>query len=361
MKIIILSIFLFHLNIYGIDSSLYEDSPIIGATKAGDINKVQEYINQGVDINEANYWSETALTFALKENFMNIVELLLANGAEVHKNDLLYVNNSQKLAQLLIDHGANQKAINIGFNGAVQSNRLEMVKFFLDKGAEINEKVWPHSVTALGLAIRAKNTKMENLLLSNGASLFMSGALLYNNDLESVEKLLKAGMNPNCTPYSSQDPLILAAYDGNYSLAKLLIKYGADINTQKSQPEGDYGNTPLVHAALKNNLKLAKLLLQNGANPNVSGTSVDILHMLAKRNNSEMIELLLEYGAELEKTTYSEKDTPLMVAVKNRRKDAIKVFLKYKANILAINAKGESPLSWAKENNQEIYQLLQNK
>ena len=49
-----------------------------------------------------------------------------------------------------------------------------------------------------------------------------------NKGEKSAEMLLKSGANPNLMKFDGQTPLMLAAYNGNSVVMRLLIEYGAD-------------------------------------------------------------------------------------------------------------------------------------
>jgi ankyrin repeat protein len=60
-------------------------------------------------------------------------------------------------------------------------------------------------------------------------------------NVEQIEKLVKAGTNPNATNTSGQTPLQLAAVSGRFEAVKSLLALGADvcIKTNILQPGGE--------------------------------------------------------------------------------------------------------------------------
>ena len=87
---------------------------------------------------------------------------------------------------------------------------------------------------------------------------------IYQNDDKLVEILLKNGANPNVIGKNGlYSPLSKVCVANKISTAKLLLKYGADINYQDKKSE-----TALTVAAKGcKNFELVKLLLDSGANP----------------------------------------------------------------------------------------------
>jgi ankyrin repeat protein len=94
-----------------------------------------------------------------------------------------------------------------------------------------------------------------------------------NNDLASVQNLLKKGANINEVDYE-RTPLMTAAYYGNLIIAEYLIKQGADLDVQIDFNIKHYlkhdGFTALHFAAFYGHAEIAKLLINNGANLSIT-------------------------------------------------------------------------------------------
>jgi len=75
------------------------------------------------------------------------------------------------------------------------------------------------------------------------------------DNIEQVNDLLKAGMDPNRTDNYRNSPLIWAVYKGHFEITKLLLKAGAD-----HKQVGYYENKPLYYAIHRGHLEIAKLL-----------------------------------------------------------------------------------------------------
>ena len=83
------------------------------------------------------------------------------------------------------------------------------------------------------------------------------------DDFTNLESLLKKGENPNTTNHNGYSLLYEAAYVGNLDAAKLLIKYGADVDL--AADSDSCSRTPLIEALKYRHLNVALLLAQNGA------------------------------------------------------------------------------------------------
>ena len=125
------------------------DISIHDAAKAGDIEAVKQHIAAGTDVN-ADMIGATPLYVATDNNHLEIVELLIANGADLNANALGGVtplfaaieNNHLKIAELLISSGADLNAKNsLGYTSlhrAVHGRRKLLVELLIIKGADVN-------------------------------------------------------------------------------------------------------------------------------------------------------------------------------------------------------------------------------
>ncbi|WP_300529937.1 M56 family metallopeptidase [Maricaulis sp.] len=124
-----------------------------------------------------------------------------------------------------------------------------------------------------------------------------------------VDRLLEAGANPNLASRGDGSALIEAARQGNMRLLTTLLEAGA--NPDLIAP-GD--GTALIQAAAGNHLDVAARLLEAGADTNGFAPADETpLINAARRGHVEMAELLLEAGADLS----------LTVPATDRRGDAI--------------------------------------
>jgi len=120
--------------------------------------------------------------------------------------------------------------------------------------------------------------------------------------IESGAILIEFGCKVN-SKYPNQ-PLDLAAQDGNLQLAQLLLNSGADIHR-----EDNVGYTPLRHAVFYGQVEVAKLFLEKGANPNVRDNwDCSILKWCLQGAVAKyilpLIKLLLQYDVEIDSAAY---------------------------------------------------------
>lgn len=150
------------------------------------------------------------------------------------------------------------------------------------------------------------------------------------------------------------NPLYLASQFGLYSIAKMLIKNGADVNALSGR-EG----SALQIAAFTNQVKIVKLLLENGAN--VEGNASENVEACATplcaatiKNNITVMKMLLDNGADPNACGTDDHHVwygpPLYHAYRNNYNEAISMLLRSGAKV-----KGRGSLREEVENRNIVY------
>ncbi len=206
------------------------------------------------------------------------------------------------------------KAIGQKIFDLIEKRDYTTLKYELKNGLEteqFNEK----GLTPLWLSVFKNDTTAVNLLLNNGADLnflekngmhpIMVGCIA--NSVESVEILLKRGADVNWKSSASrnQQPIRFASQGGSLELIKLLLSYGADM---ESTPD-DRG-TPLLASLHAGKFDIAEFYFQNGANVKAIGRDGEcVIHEAIKSKNPNMVKLALKYGTPLDLTDPDGKTT----------------------------------------------------
>ena len=129
------------------------------------------------------------------------------------------------------------------------------------------------------------------------------------------------------------EQLITACQQGDFLIAEQLLQHGADANAM-----GQFGFTALKAAIMSQQIKLVHSLLEAGADVNLHLPNEisyqPPLNEAAKANFPEAVNLLLEYGADLETRCFFGY-TPLMRAVEENAAETVEVLLSHGANIEA--------------------------
>jgi ankyrin repeat protein len=187
------------------------------------------------------------------------------------------------IVELLINNGANLNSQNAyGFTPlmrAVEEYNIILVEYLINKKVNLELKDL-NGFTVLRRAIN--NPEIENCFCQF-------------QKLKIIELLIKSGTNVNSQDNKGFTSLTEILYEhnknnhNNNEIAKLLIKYGADVNLQSI-----YGTTPLKIAVENDNIEMVKILINNGANIFVK-TLLD--ENLLKFTKNEIIKnLLKKYG-----------------------------------------------------------------
>ena len=120
------------------------------------------------------------------------------------------------------------------------------------------------------------------------------------NDLKTVDALIKRGANVKAATRYGVTPIGLAALNGNTAILRRLIDAGADPNT--ATPGGE---TALMTAARTGSLDAVTLLLERGASVNAKDSmrSQTALMWAITENHPDVVKLLVAKGADVNART----------------------------------------------------------
>ncbi|XP_068336666.1 potassium channel SKOR-like [Pyrus communis] len=136
----------------------------------------------------------------------------------------------------------------------------DITLFLIREGVDINIKD-NFGNTPLLEAIKNGNDRVSSLLIQQGASLNIDNAGCFictsiaRGDADLLKRLLANGIDPNSKDYDHRTPLHVAASEGLYIMAKLLLEAGASVFSKDR-----WGNTPLGEGRMCGNKNLIKLL-----------------------------------------------------------------------------------------------------
>uniref|UniRef100_A0A8C3ANR4 Ankyrin 3 n=1 Tax=Cyclopterus lumpus TaxID=8103 RepID=A0A8C3ANR4_CYCLU len=294
------------------------------AARAGNLEKVLDYLKSGVEINICNQNGLNALHLASKEGHVEVVAELLKLEADVDSatkkgNTALHIASlagQTEVVKELVTNGANVNAQSQnGFTPlymAAQENHLEVVRFLLEHSAS-QSMATEDGFTPLAVALQQGHDQVVSLLLEN--------------DTKGKVRL---------------PALHIAARKDDTKAAALLLQ-----NDHNADVESKSGFTPLHIAAHYGNINVATLLLNRGAAVDfMARNDITPLHVASKRGNSNMVKLLLDRGSKIDAKT---KDglTPLHCGARSGHEQVVEILLDRGAPFLSKTKNGLSPLHMA--------------
>uniref|UniRef100_A0A8C1RW79 Ankyrin 2a, neuronal n=1 Tax=Cyprinus carpio TaxID=7962 RepID=A0A8C1RW79_CYPCA len=319
------------------DTMSDSNTSFLRAARAGNIEKVLDFLKSGQDIATCNQNGLNALHLAAKEGHVELVEELLERGATVDSstkkgNTALHIAclaGQKEVAKLLV------KILYM----AAQENHLDVVRYLLENGG--NQSIATEDgFTPLAIALQQGHNQVVSLLLEHDTkgkvrlpALHIaarkddtkSAALLLQNDHNAD---VQSKMMVNRTTESGFTPLHIAAHYGNVNVATLLLNRGAAVDFTARN-----GITPLHVASKRGNTNMIALLLDRGSQIDAkTRDGLTPLHCAARSGHDTAVELLLERGAPILARTKNGL-SPLHMSAQGDHVDCVKHLLQHKAPV----------------------------
>jgi ankyrin repeat protein len=158
-----------------------------------------------------------------------------------------------------------------------------------------------------------------------------------------IERLLKAGANPNVAVWSGETPLMECGRTGNVETVKLLLSHKADPNAKETQQ----GQTALMRSVAGKHPDVARLLIDHGADVRArSKSGFTALLFASQQGDVASARVLLAAGADVNEAT-PKNGTALVVAAASGWEEFAIFLLENGANPNAADAYGVTPLHYA--------------
>jgi ankyrin repeat protein len=244
----------------------------------------------------------TALVYAAREGCLECARILVEAGADVNQvtnygwSALLTAtqNRHYLLAKYLLDHGANPNLANKGGwmplylatdNRNIEAgdypvrqpdmNHIEFIKLLLDKGANVNARICGAQSSdkeCKGDTTETRTNFTMQWLYEDGATAFLRAA--QSGDVELMKLLMARGADPKIATAHNDTALSVAAGIGwvegvtfewspaeSLEAIKMCLDLGIDVNAADDQ-----GRTALHGAAHKGRTDVIQVLVDHGAN-----------------------------------------------------------------------------------------------
>jgi len=340
-------------------AAAYSSAPMIALLEAYGAS-CQKILSEADDQEQKNV-IQSPISIAAAFDNVEAIKYFLSSGCSVHESIYNHISNvacqaegtpifiaaqsgSLNAFKYLMSVGANVSKQEDGlFLTSIQSNKNnKMVQFILETFSQISSQALDN---AISIVSNQGNVESIKLLINKGANLSSAFNVIYQdiqycpNKYSIIELLLSSGLDPK-KPFNGQLPISYATQRGDINLAKLLLKYGAELNPKFLQnplqtvsvyqyPEMvqflvdagvpvnqayDGGMTPILYASMLNNPNAAiaiDILLKAGANINAANTQGwTPLHYACNMGHEQTVIKLLQKGANINATIPSGWQTP---------------------------------------------------
>jgi ankyrin repeat protein len=392
-------------------TNLSAKDEIFCAISSGDMDLIQAILASGMSPDAENSQCERALTVAARNNLPEIVAVLLKAGAKPSMLDREeesplatavaagYLEVVQTILQL---GGVAKKDRQVAMMKAIRLGRpLQMIELLLRLPDDFQIEWSESGIDLLGWAVQEEHIPAAKLLLERGIPLIKPRAnwtsalhiAAAKGFQELVKIMVEAGADITARNGEGLTPLMVSCYNGQ----RVVAAYLAERMRRKDLDIHDNRKLTAMHYAIMKakEIDMLRLLLDRDADPNLCPpTASSALYAAVRANCPDIADCLLDYWAkpssdgEIREIWYititkdylgliprlidNEVDpnisivhgyTPLHLAVRQNRSDAVEELLKGGANPNCVTDMFQlTPLHMASSLGQAqiISQLLEN-
>ncbi|KAK4427675.1 protein STIP1 [Sesamum alatum] len=261
---------------------------------------------------------------AVREKVQNFLNAARTGNLDILKKLAQQLDDGKGLSETIADiKDANKRG---ALHFAAREGQTEVCKYLLEElKLDVNTKD-EDGETPLTHAARQGHTATAKYLVDRGADPSIPSELgttaLHHSagigDIELLKVLLAKGVNVDLQS-DAGTPLIWAAGHAQKDSVKVLLEHNADPNVKT---EDDI--TPLLSAVAAGSLPCLELLIKAGATVNVTAGGATPLHIAADGGNPEIINCLLQAGAD-PNATDEDGLKPIQVAAARGNRVAVEI------------------------------------
>lgn len=294
---------------------------LLTAAWCGNTAEIKSLLNTDPSLIHAKYWYTSPLRIAARGGHKTVIRELLRRKSIWDEDP---IDNRDNVAQIAFDHGHHELALYL----ANQNSALD------DQDGEIHR------------AVRQRDHERVNSILNDDINNLDSAGIrrktplhyaVENEDLQMIQLLVEKGAKLDRKAYSSHDrlgtqgfrPIASALWNhgfwrqrNNYEIVNYLVSKGSAYTLPIAAACGDFkrvefllqrqnkdpnykescGKRALSAAAERNHREIVELLLQHGADPNLSEGPYCpdgyALWSAARYGHKDIVQLLLDHGAD---------------------------------------------------------------
>jgi RNA polymerase sigma factor (sigma-70 family) len=306
----------------GIGADVWE---MFCACITGELETVKRLVEKDPSLVCCHYEYRTPLSFAARENQVEIAAFLLDHGAAPFGvgGDLIQVAQERgyaELEKLLTSRyaemfGASTKGDAVA--AAIRARDPEQVRKLLDESPELLHAGDKFSNQPIHWAVMSRQLDLIDELLAQGADInarrgdgarplqLINGDYNYRGwrDVPQDWPVTPGDVYQHLVARGAYVDIGMAAAKGDLARVRELLEQDPSLVNRVADYNSYYvgSGAPLKNAALGGNIEIVKLLLDYGADPNLPEEGIaprgHALHTAVCRGHIEIVRLLLEHGA----------------------------------------------------------------
>lgn len=345
---------------------------VADAAMKGDIAQVRSLLAQKADVNQPQLDGTTALHWAVRQDGLEMVNLLIGAGANVKAANrfgvtplqLACVNGNAATIEALLKAGVDANAVisELGETAlmmAARTGSADAVNLLLSHGAEVNGRESSKGETALMWAAAEGHSSIVRLLVQHGADINAHTWFQLIVDPDPPEAGLSVGgrrraaSNKNAPVSPEEDQAFKTIQSTKSPDEKLPLLLGFEKQYPGSRFLAEVYQEMLRIYDQKNDLRGIRSALarirprEKQLNAHAAG-GMTALMLAARENSLESVRILTEAGADLN-STLQDGSTALLMAIFNTNFEVANFLLSQRADPNLADKDGKAPLFAAVE------------